>query len=231
MKKTKLQGFEMVTVRRSELREHPQNPRQISESAKKKLQAKMKQVGLLQPIIVNKRPDGTMYVLGGHQRLSVMDSIERFQNGKNDYELDVALVEISEIQELEMLVFLNNPSASGTWNVDLLAEINQNFGVDFGSMGFDKVDVDLLFDGDARYSDMFADTPEVEEAKHSLQEIKEHRKESTARLKEGNQADFYFVVVCKDQEEKDQCLNALHIPKYEGFISGDAVLSALGKGG
>ena len=219
MKKTALQKYEMVSVRRSELHEHPKNPRAISEAAKKKLKDKMAKVGLLQPIIVNRREDGQLFVLGGHQRLSVMDSLERYNGGKNDYELDVALVQVSEAEELEMLVFLNNPSAQGTWDTDLLAEISQDFGIDFGEMGFDKVDVDLLFDGDARFSEMFADTPEVEETK-----------EAADKFKDKNSANFYFVVVCKDQQEKEDCLAALHIPKYEGYVAGDTVLSAV-KGG
>lgn len=53
-------------------------------------------------------------------------------------------------------------------------------------------------------------------------------KESTARLKESNQADFYVVVVCADQSEKDEMMTALlHLPKYESMVSADAVLSAL----
>lgn len=229
MKKTDLQKYEMVSVRRSEIKEHPKNPRHISESAKKKLKDKMKQVGLLQPIIVNQRPDGTMYVLGGHQRLGVMDSLERYQEGKNDYELDVAMVHISEVEELEMLVFLNNPSAQGGWDTELLAEINQDFDVDFGSMGFDKVDVDLLFDGDSRFSDMFVDNTEISETKDALREIKEHRAATNEKFKETNNQNFYFVVVCKDMKEKEDCLKSLHIPKYEDFVSGDAVLSAIRK--
>lgn len=228
--KTDLQKFTMETVRRSRLHEHPKNPRSISEGAKKKLRDKMKEVGLLQPIIVNRREDGMLVVLGGHQRLATMDGISQYKDGKNDYELDVAMVEISEKQELEMLVFLNNPSASGVWDTDLLAEINQELGVDFDSMGFDKVDVDLLFDGDARFSELFEDTAVVDEAKDALREIKEHRKESTARLKEANSADFYFVVVCKSQEEKDDVLKALHIPKFENFVAGDTVLQAVNHG-
>ena len=225
--KTELQKYEMMTVRRSQLQMHDKNPRVISESAKKKLKEKMCEGGLLGPLIVNRRENGELVLLGGHQRLGVMDGIQRYKNGKNDYELDVAIVQISEHEELEMLVFLNNPSASGTWDIDLLAEINQDFGVDFGDMGFDKVDVDLLFDGDARFSELFADSAEVDETKNALAEIKEHRKESTTRLKQENQADFYAVVVCKDQAEKDALMAALHLPKYETMVSADAVLSAM----
>ena len=220
MAKTKLQKYEMATLKRSEILPHPKNPRQIDSKAQKTLFDKMGEVGLLQPLIVNKR---TGYLLGGHQRLAVMDKHEKYKDGKNDYELDVALVDLPEKDELAMLVFLNNPSAQGTWQTDLLAEINLDFGVSFGDMGFDRLDVDLIFDGDSRFSALFEDTAEVKETKSSLEEIKAHRKESTEKLKEANSAEFYFVVVCKDEKEKRELLKSMHIPAHESYISGSAL--------
>lgn len=175
---------------------------------------------------VNKR---TGYLLGGHQRLAVMDKHEKYKDGKNDYELDVALVDLPEKDELAMLVFLNNPSAQGTWQTDLLAEINLELGVSFDDMGFDRLDVDLLFDGDSRFSELFEDDPEVKETKASLDEIKAHRKESTEKLKEANSAEFYFVVVCKDEKEKRELLKSMKIPAHESWVSA-AALQGLKRG-
>lgn len=222
MKRTELQRFDTVQIKRSEIKLHPKNPRQIDESARKRLKGKMQQVGLLQPLIVNK---GTMHLLGGHQRLSVMDSIERYKEGKNDYLLDVAMVDLPEKEELEMLVFLNNPSAQGTWDSELLAEINAEFGVSFDDMGFDALDVDMLFDGDSRFSELFADSQEVKEAKDSLAEIKAHRKESTERMKEEQTSDWIFTVVCRSEKEKRDWLKKMRIPAHERFISGDALVA------
>ncbi|MDY4280848.1 MAG: ParB N-terminal domain-containing protein [[Pasteurella] mairii] len=169
MAKTKLQKYEMATLKRSEILPHPKNPRQIDPKAQKTLYNKMGEVGLLQPLIVNKR---TGYLLGGHQRLAVMDKHEKYKDGQNDYELDVALVDLPEAQELAMLVFLNNPSAQGTWQTELLAEINLDFGVSFDDMGFDRLDVDLLFDGDSRFSELFDDTQKLKKQKHLLKKSK-----------------------------------------------------------
>jgi hypothetical protein len=227
MAKTKLQKYEMVMLKRSEVKEHPKNPRVIDAKAQKALFEKMGQVGLLQPLVVNKR---TGYLLSGHQRLAVMDKHERYKDGKNDYALDVALVDLSEKDELAMLVFLNNPSAQGTWQTDLLAEINLELGVSFDEMGFDRLDVDLLFDGDSRFSELFTDNVEVKETKASIEEIKAHRKESMERLKETNSAEFYFVVVCKDEKEKRELLKSMNIPAHENYVSGQAVPGAIDKG-
>lgn len=225
--KTQHQQFEMVAMLRSTIKEHPKNPRIIREAAKKKLKEKMSDVGLLQPVVVNKRSG---YLLSGHQRLSTLDSLEKYKPGKNDYELDVAVVDLDEKTELEMLVFFNNPSAQGDWQNDLLAEINIECGVSFDAMGFDNLDVNLLFDGDSRFSEMFADPPIVDETKGALDEIKAHRKESTEKMKDEQSAEFYFVVVCRDQKEKGELLKQMKIQAFENYISADALSGALNRG-
>lgn len=227
MAKSKHQKYEIVTMWRSEIKLHPKNPRLIDEKAQKNLRTKMREVGLLQPLIVNQR---TGYLLGGHQRLAVLDKEERYQDGKNDYELDVSVVNIDETAELEMLVFLNNPSAQGTWDKDLLAELNLDFGVSFDGMGFDKLDVDLMFDGDSRFSTLFEDTKEVKAVKADLQEIKEHRKESTEKLKEQNSIDFYVMIVCADKDEKARLLRMIKVPEHESYIPSGAIMGYLERG-
>ena len=139
---------------------------------------------------------------------------------------------IDEKPELEMLVFLNNPSAQGTWDKDLLAEINIDFGVNFDGMGFDRLDVDLMFDGDSRFvgSALFEDTSEVKQVKADLQEIKDHRKESTEKLKEQNNIDYFFTVVCRDQKEKAELLKLIHIPEHENYISVDSIRGYIERG-
>lgn len=47
------QTFNMVQMARSTIVEHPDNPRRISDSAKKKIRDTFKTVGMLQPPIVN----------------------------------------------------------------------------------------------------------------------------------------------------------------------------------
>lgn len=218
------QKFEMRTFWRSQIQEHPKNPRVITESAKKKLKGKMQEVGLLQPLIVNSR---TGYLLGGHQRLASLDSLEKYKDGKNDYEIDVAVVDLDEKLELEMLVFLNNPGAQGGWALETLADINLESGIGFNDMGFDKLDVDLLFDGDSRFSDVFQDPTEVKETKATLDEIKAVRKENMEDMKERQKAGFYAVIVCRDAEEKKDLMRRMNIPDYETYISSEAAFAAL----
>jgi hypothetical protein len=224
---TKYQKFEAVRVWRHELAPHPRNPRQIAPEARRKLKKNIKAGGLLDTIIWNR---ATGFVVGGHQRLSILDELEKYDAAtqENDYQIDVLAVSLAEADELAMLAFLNNPASQGDFDTDLLAALNLDFGVDFADMGFSKVDVDYLFDGDARFSELFVDeSAEVKEAKGSLDKIKADRKEATDRFKEADKADFYFVVVARDQAEKDEVMKRIGVPNYEQFVSADAVLGVL----
>lgn len=226
-KLTQYQKFEALRVWRHELAPHPKNPRTITPEARRKLKKNIKSGGLLDTVIWNR---ATGYVVGGHQRLSILDELERYDTTTqaNDYQIDVLAVNLAEADELAMLAFLNNPGSQGEFDTDLLAALNLDFGVDFADMGFSKADVDYLFDGDARFSDMFVDDPaEVKETKGKLDEIKAHRKESTEKMKEAQSGDFYFVVVARDQAEKDEVMKRIGVPNYERFISADAVLGVL----
>jgi hypothetical protein len=220
MEKTKHQKYSIETVLRSAIKPHPKNPRVIHDGAKKKLKDKMAEVGLLQPLIVNKT---TGYLLGGHQRLASLDSLERYRPGHNDYKLDVAIVELDLKQEADMLVFLNNPSSMGRWDSDMLAELTSV--TEFGSMGFDQVDVEILFGGDSRFATAFEDVGEAKETKGNLEEIKEARKQIAPKKQAENSVDYYVTIVCKDANEKAALMKHLGIPKGEIYISPHEIMS------
>lgn len=226
MSVTKHQQFEMGRVWRHEITPHPRNPRKIAKSAQHRLKGKVDEVGMITPICVNRR---TMLIVGGHQRLAVLDKLEKYnaETKANDYQLDVSLCDLDDKQELEMLAFLNNPAAQGVFDLDVLAEMNLELGVDFNGMGFDQMDVDFMFDGDARFSHAFEDTREVEEEKGKLEAIKASRAQGMEKMAERNSAEFYFTVVCRDEEEKAEVLKRLGVQPHEQFVSGDAVLGAV----
>lgn len=238
MEVSKHQRFVVERLPRSKLREHPKNPRRIGEGAKKKLRDKLKEVGLLEPLIFNRR---TGYLLGGHQRLENLDSLEKYQDGKRDYMLDVSVVDLDEKQEAEMIVFLNNPSAQGTWDLGALADFGEI--TSFTSMGFDRADIEIMFGGDPRFEMGFTDTAQTKENKEaldafkqegkevkaskkaSLDDVKAHRKEYAERIEEEQNADYYVTVVCQNKAEKDKLMEHLGIPKGEAYISPAEILA------
>ena len=219
MEKSKHQRYVIETVLRSSIKEHPKNPRKITDSAKKKLRDKMKDVGLLQPLIVN-RTSG--YLLSGHQRLATLDSLERYKPGGKDYGVEVSMVELDDKAEIAMLVFLNNPSSMGQWDTDVLADLGDT--ASFEDMGFDRLDVELMFDGDARFESLFEDAAPVKEAKNDIEQLRADRKDTNKNMKDVS-IDYYVTVVCKDQAEKEKLMKHLGIPKGEMYISPSEIFS------
>lgn len=229
IKKTDHQKFVMETWKRSQIREADYNPRVITDQSKKKLKDKMKAVGLLQPLVVNRK---TCTLVSGHQRLASLDALERWKpdSGK-DYELDVSVIDVDDATEKELNVFFNNPSAMGEWDLDKLAGLNIDDGIDFSDMGFEQYDIDMLFDGDSRFSQLFIDDEEVQKTGEALQKVKDARKQGKEKMKEQNAAAFYFTVVFKSNEEKAECLRLCGVPAFEQFVEGSYLMENIRKGG
>lgn len=110
---------ESADIPRSSILFADYNPRRITEDARKTLRKGLKTFGLVGGIVVNKRPNSPSYILvSGHQRLTEMDKLQGFP-GK-DYLVRVEVVSLSDKEEKELNILLNNPSAQGEWdNVQL----------------------------------------------------------------------------------------------------------------
>lgn len=133
--KTVAQSFEMRVMRRSDLTAAPYNPREIDDSARAKLFANLKRVGLIEPPVVNLR---TGYIVSGHQRLELLDAIE----GNSDYFLDVSTIDVDEVREKELNIVLNNPLAQGSFDIPKLASV---LGMaNFAHCGFDVGEVQAM---------------------------------------------------------------------------------------
>ena len=226
MEKTKHQAFEVQAIRRSQINPAPYNPRVIGDDERKRLKKAIKAGGLMSTLVWNKR---TGNLVSGHQRLSVLDELEGFPGKKEDYLLDVAVVDLDDKAEKKANVWFNNPSMQGGFDFEKLALFNLNDGISFDDLGFSQDEVDFMFDGDARFSEIFQDTTEVTESKENLKAVKEARKAAQERLTTENSADFYFVVVFRDQEEKDECLRALGQPITEQYINGAVIRRMTGE--
>lgn len=214
----KLQNYEMQLIKRSQINPAPYNPRIIEEGARKRLKKKMKQVGLLSPLIWNKRSGN---LVSGHQRLSVLDELEKYKPGENDYDINVAACDLDDKTEKEMVVFLNNPSSQGDWDLGMLADLNLSSSIDFNDMGFIPADIDILFEGDSRFSEIFHDDGDVTAAKDTIGKIKDVRKKATAEFKDENRNDYYFTVVFNSVEEKRKMLRDIGVPVGDDFVDGD----------
>ena len=220
-RQSKFQKFEMDTIRRDAIHGAEYNPRIISEDARKRLRKMLAKHGLVQPLVWNKR---TGNLVSGHQRLAALDSLERSQ----DYDLQVAVVDVDEREERVLNVQLNNPSMQGEWDLDKLTEMADSANISPDEFGFSDGDISVLFGDDSPLAEMLADDENVTEAKNTLKEIKEHRAESMAKMQEAQAADFYFTVVGENEAQKKAILKALGIPDWESFANGRVLAGRLG---
>ena len=219
MAKTKYQSGTVELVWRSTIKEHPLNPRTISESARKKLRASVKEIGVMDTPVLNRT---TGLLVGGHQRLHTIDFLERYQQAddgtvKNDYQVEASIVEMTPEQEAKALVRLNNQNLQGAWDGELLAELGKL--ASFEDMGFERMDLEFIMEGVEGVEELFEDAAPVKETKGALESIKADRKAMGEDKKVSQSVDYYVTVVCKDQAEKEKLMKHLGIPKGEIYIS------------
>lgn len=213
MAKSKFQNYDTETIHRSQIKNAPYNPRIMDKAAQKRLRDNIRKHGLVSALTWNKR---TGNLVGGHQRL---DALEK----SDDYELTVCVVDVDEREEAALNVQLNNPSMQGDWDLDKLAQVSEDYDLSMtDDLGFTQNDVDFMFDGDERFSQLF-DTPEANDTKDKIDKVKQARSESVEKLKEKNSIDWYAVVVFADEKDRDAFFKEISVPKYEQYITAEQV--------
>ena len=125
---------ESVELNRSAIHFADYNPRKLSETLKRGI----KKFGLVGGIVVNKRTGLT--VVSGHQRLSVMDELQKFPD--NDYRIRVDVIDVDEKQEKELNILMNNPNAQGSWDYDALARLVPD--IDYKDAGLTDADLNMI---------------------------------------------------------------------------------------
>ena len=216
MANSKYQKFTVETISRADIKNADYNPRIIDKEAKKRLKKTLQENGLVSALTWNKR---TGNLVGGHQRLEQLDALEK---GK-DYSLDVCVIDVDERQEAKLNVILNNPSMQGDWDLDKLAFMSEEFGIGFDDMGFSKLDVDFMFDGDERFTQLF-ETPEAEEVKTGLAAVKEARAAGKERMQDKNNINFYSIIIFEDEKQRADFYKKISVPASEEFITVDKIL-------
>ena len=188
----------------------------MDKAAQKRLRDNIRKHGLVSALTWNKR---TGNLVGGHQRLQQLDALEK----SDDYELTVCVVDVDEREEAALNVQLNNPSMQGDWDLDKLAQVSEDYDLSMtDDLGFTQNDVDFMFDGDERFSQLF-DTPEANDTKDKIDKVKQARSESVEKLKEKNSIDWYAVVVFADEKDRDAFFKEISVPKYEQYITAEQV--------
>lgn len=195
-KVSKFQNFEFMRVHRSKIKEAAYNPRFISEYGDKLLRKTLKNKGLVEALVWNKR---TGNLVGGHQRLHNIDELEKTK----DYYLDVCAVDVDDKTEKELNIILNNPNMQGQYDGIKLAELFISGGANFVESGFNQADLEIMFDTPELNKILGSDkeVEEVVEDIETLQAMKERRKDAKKKLQEADTDDYFRVVVFNNKQD------------------------------
>ena len=177
---------ESVELNRSAIHFADYNPRKLSDESRKTLKRGIKKFGLVGGIVVNKCTGLT--VVSGHQRLSVMDELQKFPD--NDYRIRVDVIDVDEQQEKELNILMNNPNAQGSWDFDALARIDwKDAGLTDADLNMIGVDFLLKTEEESSIADelesMMSPVTEQKEADKAAKQLE--RAEKVAHMKEVKQ--------------------------------------------
>jgi len=178
-----LDSYDFVEIERSQIKAAEYNPRQITDAARRKLKAAISKVGMLAPVTWNRI---TGNLVGGHQRISALDAINR---GKG-YKIRVAAVEMTEAEEKAANILLNNPEAQGEWDFDQLNALLKDPDLDLTAAGMGAADVFKIIGEDSPDAVLDECERQVAEAHEQADKIQEIANEKDDR--------FYLVVVFKN---------------------------------
>lgn len=210
------ESFVPVRMLRSQIDGAPYNPRVHTAKAKARIKKGIKKLGLLEPVVWNRRTEAKGWpagsrgcLVGGHMRLGIMDDLA---DGAPDYYLTVAAVDLTAAEERAGNVLLNNRAAAGDDDIDKLGEIYRFPDIDIEATGYEVAEVFSIF-GDS----VFVDNPNLDatgaELEATGQRIRELRDEIKARIAKKietkNNDQFYIVLVFRDANASTKTLGRL----------------------
>lgn len=212
------------------------NPRKLSDESRKTLKRGIKKFGLVGGIVVNKRTGLT--VVSGHQRLSVMDELQKFPD--NDYRIRVDVIDVDEKLEKELNILMNNPNAQGSWDYDALARLVPD--IDYKDAGLTDADLnmigcDFLLQTEEENSlagaleEMMQPVSEQKEAEKAARQLERaekvaHMKDVKQQVKEQAQEtaanmDAYLMLSFDTWEAKAAFCERFGYDPYTKFIKGE----------
>lgn len=208
---SKHQNFVAETIKRQQIKNAAYNPRTIDKNARRKLKQSISEAGLVETLVWNRR---TGNLVGGHQRISVLDELE----GTQDYDLTVAVVDVPIEREKALNVSLNNTTMQGAFDSELLSELCKEVAItELFVLGFDATELKAI-----KGEDIFGGLGNTAERndKELIDQINGARQRKKERESKDNDADHYLVVVFESQSAKDGFLERTGIVADDGFIDG-----------
>jgi hypothetical protein len=229
----KFQKFEARTINRSEIKGAPYNPRTISAENRNLLKKNLRNRGLMEALVWN---EVTGNLVSGHQRISILDDLE----GRGDYDLTVAVVQLSVQEEKEQNIFFNNPNSQGDWDRELMIEIIPDIDVkaagltdaDLSAIGiemdlekFEDTDVESVING---FEEMKAESRERKKIEREANPEKKDWKAAKEQIKKNiedksDDREDYFVVTFDNADKKEAFLKRFGLPPQDRYLKGEVL--------
>jgi len=211
---SKYEGYTMATIKRSQIQNASYNPRKISKKNRDNLRKGLEAHKLVVPLTWNIR---TGNLVSGHQRIKQLDEMEQTK----DYELTVAQIDVDEKQEKEINILLNNQSAMGEFDIDLLSGLIEE--IDYDLAGFDDKSIDTLLGG---FDPEMLNDDDLQKRADDYDEGIAHRKRMQKASQKTNNVDYYSCLVFKDESNRQEFFALLGI-KDEMYIDGNKVIETI----
>lgn len=232
MAKVNLKQSETVIIKRSQINFAAYNPRKKDPKVVDALKRNFKKVGFLGGIQWNAT---TGNLIGGHKRTEALDLIYNYDGSQEkDYDIKVEKIELTEKQEKEQNIFLNNKRVQGQTDFHLMAELIKE--IDIEDAGLEVTDInyietivpDFKF---AKNDEIKQEIEALKETPKTDQEKKDHvknvKKEVKDALASGTHAASYFVVTFKSYDEKAEFLEGIGINGDDIYINAERFLKRL----
>lgn len=127
----------------------------MDDDARDRLKENIKRVGLLEVIIWN---ETTGNVLSGHQRIEIIDGLEKC----DDYKLEVAVVRMTAEEERRQIIFMNNELTQGDYDAMKLGSLLPS--IDPANTGFKLPELEAMIPNWHRPAAAPAKTPELDKS-------------------------------------------------------------------
>ena len=214
-------------VNRTSVKPAAYNPRKISDDARKKLKANIKRNGVIGGFVWNRRT-GTL--VSGHQKLNVLDELNKFDGTKGtDYSLKVEVIDVDEKTEKELNVFFNNPAVQGEFDYGKLAElipdIDYNFaGLSMEDLQFIGIDYTFQTEGEREIAEELtqAIAPVAEEAEARKRHVKEVKAFVNERaMQKAEDDDAYVMVGFETEKSKSAFMRRFGFDPHVKYVKGE----------
>ena len=201
---------------------NPRKDLKPGDAEYEKLKRSIEQFGYVEPVIWNKT---TGRVVGGHQRLSVMDELEK----SKDYYVDVDVIDVDLKKEKELNVILNNPNMQGQYDNGMLAELLIGEDIAISDVGFTQADAEVMF-SETELSQLngYEQPEEVKNDIETIKKMKEMRKTAMKRYKQLESTEYYKILVFDSTENMKRFIEHFKLNADERYCSGEEIAAQLG---